>query len=76
MVVGAALLVLPGPGILVVLAGVSLLATEFDWASRLQARVRAFVDERRPRRSADSGDLARRTRPTGDRSAETCDRAA
>jgi len=32
---GAALLVLPGPGILVVFAGVSILALEFAWARRL-----------------------------------------
>jgi hypothetical protein len=36
--VGAALLVLPGPGIPVVLAGLFMLALEFAWAERLLAR--------------------------------------
>lgn len=31
---GLALLVLPGPGILVVLAGLAVLATEYAWARR------------------------------------------
>jgi len=37
---GVALLVLPGPGVLVILAALALLATEFPWARRLLARVR------------------------------------
>lgn len=32
---GLAMLVLPGPGILVVIAGLAVLATEFAWAERL-----------------------------------------
>jgi uncharacterized protein (TIGR02611 family) len=43
VVVGIALLVLPGPGLLVITAGLALLATEFDWARRLLARVRAHA---------------------------------
>jgi uncharacterized protein (TIGR02611 family) len=34
MLVGLALLVLPGPGLLVIAAGLGLLALEFDWAER------------------------------------------
>jgi hypothetical protein len=34
---GTVLLVLPGPGIPLIVAGVALLATEFEWAARLQA---------------------------------------
>lgn len=37
---GAALLVLPGPGILVVFAGLSILALEFAWARRLVKKAR------------------------------------
>jgi uncharacterized protein (TIGR02611 family) len=37
---GAVLLVLPGPGLLVILGGLALLATEFAWARRLLVRVR------------------------------------
>ena len=33
---GTVLLVLPGPGIPLIVAGVALLATEFEWAARLQ----------------------------------------
>lgn len=32
---GAALLVLPGPGLVVIFGGLALLATEFTWAERL-----------------------------------------
>jgi uncharacterized protein (TIGR02611 family) len=40
---GFAMLVLPGPGLLVIIAGLSILAIEFAWAARLrdQARDRA-----------------------------------
>lgn len=34
---GTVLLVLPGPGIPLIVAGIALLATEFTWAARLQA---------------------------------------
>lgn len=34
LLVGVALLVLPGPGIAVVLLGLAILATEFTWARR------------------------------------------
>lgn len=40
LVAGVLMLVLPGPGVLVTMAGLALLATEFDWARRLLARVR------------------------------------
>ena len=40
---GVAMLVLPGPGLIVIIAGLSILAIEFAWAARLrdQARDRA-----------------------------------
>jgi uncharacterized protein (TIGR02611 family) len=34
VVVGLAMLVLPGPGILLVIAGLAVLATEYVWAQR------------------------------------------
>lgn len=40
VVVGVALLVLPGPGLLVVLAGLVVLANEYPWARRWTAPVR------------------------------------
>lgn len=43
VVVGLALLVLPGPGILVIIAGLAVLASEFAWAEHLldEAQARA-----------------------------------
>ena len=35
ILVGVAMLVLPGPGIVVILAGLAILATEYVWAERL-----------------------------------------
>jgi uncharacterized protein (TIGR02611 family) len=35
LVVGVALLVLPGPGVALIIAGLALLATQFQWARRL-----------------------------------------
>jgi hypothetical protein len=40
LAVGAALLVLPGPGLLVIAAGLALLATEYTWAARLLNNVK------------------------------------
>jgi tellurite resistance protein TerC len=40
LLIGVAMLVLPGPGLIVAPAGLALLATEFVWARRLLARVR------------------------------------
>lgn len=37
---GAVMLVLPGPAVAVIAAGLALLATEFDWAARLLAQLR------------------------------------
>ena len=38
--VGVALLVLPGPGLLVIVAGVAILALEFEWARKHHLRLR------------------------------------
>jgi uncharacterized protein (TIGR02611 family) len=37
---GVAMLVLPGPGLLVIIAGLAILATEFAWAERLLDRAK------------------------------------
>jgi len=37
---GVAMLVLPGPGLAVILLGLAVLATEYDWAARLLAGLR------------------------------------
>jgi tellurite resistance protein TerC len=46
LVAGAAMFVLPGPGLLVVAAGLALLATEFVWAKRLLDSVRSRLPKR------------------------------
>jgi len=40
ILVGIALLVLPGPGTVVIVLGLALLGTEFVWARRLLRRVK------------------------------------
>jgi len=43
IVLGIILLPLPGPGWLIIFAGLGLLATEYTWASRLLQRTRRYV---------------------------------
>jgi hypothetical protein len=43
VVVGLALLVLPGPGLLLLTAGLALLTTEFAWAQRWLTRLRGHA---------------------------------
>jgi uncharacterized protein (TIGR02611 family) len=40
LIAGVAMLVLPGPGMLVIVAGLAILSSEFEWADRLRQRVR------------------------------------
>jgi uncharacterized protein (TIGR02611 family) len=42
---GAAMLVLPGPGLLVIIAGLAILATEYVWAQRLLRTARRRFDQ-------------------------------
>jgi hypothetical protein len=44
LVVGAALLVLPGPAFVVLPIGLGILAIEFEWARRLLRRARRFYE--------------------------------
>jgi hypothetical protein len=41
--VGAIALVGPGPGILIILAGLGILATEFAWAARAMVHTRNYA---------------------------------
>ncbi len=45
--VGVAMIVLPGPAVVVIPAGLGILATEFLWARRLLERVRRSIDFQR-----------------------------
>jgi uncharacterized protein (TIGR02611 family) len=42
---GAVMLVLPGPGLLVLIAGLAVLATEFAWAERQLQRAKAYATD-------------------------------
>jgi len=42
---GAIALVGPGPGILIVLAGLGILATEFAWAARVMVHTRTYAQK-------------------------------
>jgi uncharacterized protein (TIGR02611 family) len=45
ILVGVLLLPLPGPGWLIIFAGLGLLATEYSWASRLLREARRLVGD-------------------------------
>lgn len=65
--IGIAMLVLPGPGILVILAGLGILALEFDWARQWLGRFRRRVSrvrERLRRPGSDPASEARASSPT------------
>lgn len=56
IVVGLVMLVVPGPGLLAILAGLAVLATEYAWARRAldETKRRTKGAARRLRRRADS----------------------
>ncbi|MDG2305150.1 MAG: PGPGW domain-containing protein [Candidatus Binatia bacterium] len=43
VLIGMAMVVLPGPAFIVIPAGIALLATEFAWARRLLRKVKARI---------------------------------
>src|SRR3712207_1744141 len=45
LALGAAVMVLPGPGILVIVAGLALLATEYVWARRMLKTAQAQAEK-------------------------------
>jgi uncharacterized protein (TIGR02611 family) len=45
LALGAAMMVLPGPGILVIVAGLAVLATEYVWAQRLLKRAKSQAEK-------------------------------
>ena len=57
---GAVMLVLPGPGLAVIVLGLAVLATEYDWAARLLAGLR----ERAARMARPVAERLRRRRET------------
>ena len=47
LLIGAAMLVLPGPGLPIIAAGLAILATEFFWARRAMRRAKGAVAKAR-----------------------------
>ncbi|HEX6845000.1 MAG TPA: PGPGW domain-containing protein [Actinomycetota bacterium] len=45
LLAGVAMLVLPGPGIVVIIAGLAILSTEYVWAQRLLAKAREKAEQ-------------------------------
>ncbi|HMH48918.1 MAG TPA: PGPGW domain-containing protein [Candidatus Acidoferrum sp.] len=73
LAVGVVMVVLPGPAVVVIPAGLAILATEFPWARRLLHRVRSTAGRglalfrrrapaEHPERPADAPPEARRLR--------------
>ena len=52
LVSGVLMIALPGPAILVIPAGLAILATEFEWAHNLNVRLQARVKAMREKRQA------------------------
>jgi len=51
LLIGVAMVVLPGPAVIVIPLGLAILATEFVWARRLLDKARATIARRDPRNS-------------------------
>jgi uncharacterized protein (TIGR02611 family) len=49
VLVGLAMLVLPGPGIVVIIAGLAILATEYVWAERMLNLAKAKAEQAKNR---------------------------
>ena len=62
LLIGAAMLVLPGPGMLVIAGGLAILATEFFWARRAMRRAKGAVAKARRKSGFASWLRRRRTR--------------
>jgi hypothetical protein len=60
LLVGLAMLILPGPGLPIIAAGLAILATEFFWARRVMKRAKSAVA--RVRRKSGLKDWLRRRR--------------
>ncbi len=66
VLLGLALMVLPGPGLLVIFLGLGLLAVEFAWAKRLLARARDMARGVGDRILGRSSSTPRTSRPPDD----------
>jgi hypothetical protein len=55
LLIGVALIVLPGPAFIVIPIGLAILATEFAWAQRAVSRARAIFARARGRQPEPAG---------------------
>ncbi|MFH0733742.1 MAG: PGPGW domain-containing protein [bacterium] len=46
LIIGVAMLVLPGPAFIVIPIGLSILATEFIWAKKLLTKIKTKISEK------------------------------
>ena len=49
LLLGVAMVILPGPAFIVIPLGLAILATEFVWAQRLLAKAKAYFEKQRQR---------------------------
>jgi riboflavin biosynthesis pyrimidine reductase len=52
LIAGVAMLILPGPGIVTILAGLTVLASEFHWARRVKRKLVVFIRRRMQKKKA------------------------
>jgi Putative transmembrane protein (PGPGW) len=62
LLLGVALIVLPGPAFIVIPVGLAILATEFAWARRTVRRARVMIAKARGRESGKARVLANASR--------------
>ena len=62
LLLGVALIVLPGPAFIVIPVGLAILATEFAWARRTVRRARVIIAKARGRESGKARVLANASR--------------
>jgi uncharacterized protein (TIGR02611 family) len=58
LIIGTVMIVLPGPALLVIPAGLAILATEFAWARHLVRRARGLISRRQAGNSDTAGTIA------------------
>ena len=49
LLLGVAMIILPGPAFIIIPLGLAILATEFVWAQRLLTKAKAYFDKQRQR---------------------------
>lgn len=62
LLLGVAMVVLPGPAFIVIPVGLGVLATEFAWARRMVRRARVMIAKARGRESGKARAVANATR--------------